>query len=310
MTAPAPLVEVLRSGLRESLHHGSVVVLGPDGGVRFAVGDTGSPMFPRSSLKPAQLAGMLDAGLELPPIDLALAAASHSGEQEHLERVRDLLDRHDLTEDDLRCPPDWPLGEAARTAHAGTGMRRITMNCSGKHAAMLATCVQLGWSTADYLAPEHPVQVAIRETVGGLAGEPIAVSSVDGCGAPLHALSLTGLARMFGALADHPVAAAMRTHPWLVAGTGRADTELMRAVPGLVTKIGAEGVMALGLPDGAAVALKIADGADRARLPVAVGALRLLGVRSPALDALAEEPVLGGGAPVGAVRLLDDALVG
>ncbi|MGP4016813.1 asparaginase [Saccharopolyspora sp. 5N708] len=306
MTDPVPLVELVRSGLRECLHHGSVVVLDADGSVRCAIGEVDAPMFPRSSLKPAQAAGMLRAGLELPPPDLALAAASHSGEPEHVRRVRAILSRHGLTEAALQCPPDWPLNQQARAARADK--QRSTMNCSGKHAAMLATCALRGWSTEDYLDPKHPLQIVISDTVVELAGEPIATTGVDGCGAPVFAVSLTGLARLFRQLAigERQVADAMRAHPWLVAGTDREDTRLMRGVPGLVSKGGAEGVIAVALPDGRAVAVKIADGANRARLPVAAGALRSLGVRSAELDALAEEPLLGGGKPVGALRLLPD----
>ncbi|WP_263250084.1 asparaginase [Saccharopolyspora rosea] len=310
MNESVPLVELVRSGLREGVHHGSVVVLDADGSVLRALGAVDVPMYPRSSLKPAQAAGMLRAGVELPEPDVALGAASHSGEDGHLERVREVLERYGLTEDDLQCPPDWPLGTAARDARAtaGFGKQRITMNCSGKHAAMLATCVQRGWSTEDYLSPKHPLQQVIQDTVVELADEPVAVTSVDGCGAPLFAISLTGLARLFQGIRGLPVADAMRAHPWLVAGTGREDTELMGAVPGLVSKIGAEGVIAFALPDGRAVAVKISDGADRARLPVAVGALRALGVRSAELDELAESPLLGGGQPVGTVRLLPGIL--
>ncbi|QUH05438.1 asparaginase [Saccharopolyspora erythraea] len=314
MNRPVPLVEVVRDGMREGLHHGSVVVLGSDGSVLRAVGDVDSPMYPRSSNKPAQVVGMLRAGLELPDdADVALAAASHNGEPDHVRRAREVLRRHGLAEDALGCPPDWPLLDSARDEliASGHGKRPITMNCSGKHAAMLATCVLRGWSTEDYLDPRHPLQVALCETVADLCGGQVRVTAVDGCGAPLFAMPLTGLARMFRNLAlsgdlGRRVADAMRGHPWLVAGTGRLDTELMRAVPGLLSKEGAEGVFAFALPDGCAVAVKIADGAARGRAPVAVGALRAFGVDGPALDALGEPPVLGGGRPVGAARLLPD----
>ncbi|MFC7344700.1 asparaginase [Saccharopolyspora griseoalba] len=307
MIHPVPLVEIVRSGLREGMHHGDVVVLDPDGSTRLALGDVTSPMYPRSALKPAQAAGMLRAGLELPEADLALAASSHSGEEAHVAAVRALLERFELTPDALRCPPDWPMDEAARDAR--DSKLRITMNCSGKHAGMLAACARNGWSTSDYLAPEHPLQSTVSATVTEMAGEPIANTAVDGCGAPLFALSLTGLARVFQnlVLKHRQVADAMRAHPWLVSGTGREDARLMPAVDGLVSKIGAEGVFAFALPDGRAAAIKISDGASRARLPVAVGVLRALGVPGD-LDELAEEPVFGGGEPVGSVRLLPGAL--
>jgi L-asparaginase II len=187
--------------------------------------------------------------------------------------------------------------------------RRVTMNCSGKHTAMLTTCVRAGWPTSGYESPDHPLQQALASAVASLTGEPIAHTGVDGCGAPLFAFSLTGLARAFGRLAaaaDGPsseVASAMRAHPWLVAGTGREDTVLMSGVEGLIAKAGAEGVQAFALPDGFAVAIKMDDGAKRACAPLAVEALRYLGADVSGLAELAAPEVLGGGRPVGEVRV-------
>jgi len=311
-------VEVIRSGVREGAHHGSVVLLDADGTVLHSVGDVHAPMFPRSSNKPIQALGMLQSGLELDDdADLALVCASHNGEAEHVERALGILARAGLTEDDLRCPHDLPLHQP--TAHAvlagGGGKRRAYMNCSGKHAGMLATCVARGWSLPDYLEPGHPLQRAIAATLAERAGEPVAATAVDGCGAPLFSVSLAGLARAFASLTTardgtpaRRVADAMRAHPFLVAGTDREDTRLMTAVPGLVCKAGAEGVHAAALPDGRAVAVKIDDGATRARLPVMVAALRALGVDPPGLDELAEEPVLGGGEVVGSARVIPGTL--
>jgi L-asparaginase II len=307
-------VEVVRSGFREGVHHGSVVLLGPDGAVVRAVGEVTAPMFPRSSNKPLQALAMLRAGLDLTEdADLALVCASHSGEPPHVEGSERILARCGLSEADLQCPPALPLH--VPSARAASEPRRILMNCSGKHAGMLATCVHRGWPTATYRDPKHPLQQAIAGTLSEAAGEPLAATGVDGCGAPLYAVSLTGLARAFSTLATAPAATpqrrvidAMRAYPFMVAGTGREDTRLMSAVPGLVCKAGAEGVQAAALPDGRAVALKIDDGANRARLPVMVAALRALGVAEPGLDELAEEPVLGGGQVVGSVRLISGVL--
>lgn len=317
--AEAPLVEVMRGGLREGTHYGSAVLVEPDGSVARAVGAVDVAMYPRSSVKPAQAVGMLRAGLDVADADLALVAASHNGEREHVQRVRTMLDRYGLSEDDLGCPPDWPLlGSARDRAVAGGGQReRVTMNCSGKHAGMLATCALRNWSTVDYLDPGHPLQKGLAETIAELAGENIDRTTVDGCGAPLHALSLTGLARMFSRIAtgggeSGQVADAMRANPWWVAGSDREDTLLMRSVPGLVSKMGAEGVIGLALPGGRAAAIKVSDGGGRARVPAAVAALRALGagdvpgVDRDALDRLAEESVVGGGQPVGVVRALPD----
>jgi len=304
------LVELVRSGVVESTHAGSVVALRPDGSTALSLGVVDRPVFPRSSNKPLQAVGLLDAGWS-PPDDqtLALATASHSGLPVHLEVVRRTLAAAGLTEESLGCPALLPLDVDAAHAllRAGGGATRLTMNCSGKHAAMLATCVANGWPTEGYLAPDHPVQRAMTATIERLAGEPVRHVAVDGCGAPQHALTLTGLARAFTALVTgdgtcRRTADAMRAHPDLVGGPGREVTRLMAGIPGLVAKDGAEGVFAAALPDGSSAAVKVADGSTRAAVPMLVGALRALGVTADVLDELATEPVLGGGVPVGELR--------
>ena len=311
------LVDVVRSGFREGVHRGSVVVLDAQGRVELAVGEVDTPIFPRSSNKPLQAVAMLRAGYEpADDADLAIAAASHSGQPMHVSAVQSVLRRAGLGVEDLRCPTDLPLHEPTREAllAAGGHRERVYMNCSGKHAAMLATCRAAGWPTDGYTAAQHPLQRAAAQVVAELAGETVAAVGVDGCGAPIFALSLTGLARAFAGLvtaADGPgrkVADAMRARPELVSGTGREDAALMEAVPGLLSKAGAEGVHAVALPDGRAFAVKIDDGAERARTPVAVGVLRHLGVGGAGLDALATPPLLGGGEVVGELRLWPGAL--
>lgn len=303
---------MVRSGFCEGRHHGSVLTTRADGVDLFARGEVDAPIFPRSANKPLQAVGMLRCGLSLPPADLALVAASHSGEEPHVRRVRALLAGAGLAEDDLRCPATLPLSPdaAAAVLAAGRGPDRALMNCSGKHTGMLLACVAGGWSTEGYLDPEHPVQQTIRAAVEDLAGERVAAVGVDGCGAPLLALSLRGLVRAFRRLVLAPpgtpereVADAMRAHPELVGGTGRDVTRLMAGVPGLLAKDGAEGVYAAALPSGAAVALKIEDGAGRARVPVLVRELHRLGRRDPVLDELAETPLFGAGRQVGSVRV-------
>ncbi len=302
------VAEVWRGGFLESVHHGSVVALDAGGEVRVRVGRPGDVAYPRSSNKPMQALAMLRHGLDLDGELLALACASHSGEDFHVDGVRRILDGVGLGVDDLRCTPDLPIGEDALKAHlaAGRGKAPLYMNCSGKHAAMLATCVVNDWAIATYLDPEHPMQVAARETLEDLAGERVGAVGVDGCGAPVFGISLVGLARAFARLAtatgghEQRIARAMSRHPEWVGGTGRDVTKLMRAVPGSVAKDGAEGVYAIGLPTGEAVACKIADGSSRARAVVLVAALRRLGVDAP--EDLATFPVLGHGQPVGAVR--------
>lgn len=306
----APVVEVVRSAFVESWHRGSVAILGPDGTPLASIGDPAGAIFPRSSNKVMQATAMLRSGLRPASTEhLALAAASHSGEPFHVDGARAILAGAGLTEADLLCPPDLPLSPAARAdvLRAGGGPARIYMNCSGKHASMLATCVAAGWTTEDYVAPDHPLQKACRTAVEELASQNVPVIGVDGCGAPVMALSLTGLARAFlravsadEGTPERRVADAMRAHPEYMSGSDRDDLRLMRAVPGLLSKGGAEGVLAVALPGRGAVAVKIDDGAARATLPVLLAALTQLGVEAD----LAPDPVLGGGSPVGTVRAI------
>ncbi|BBH64997.1 asparaginase [Actinoplanes sp. OR16] len=297
------VAEVVRSGFVESVHHGVVALTTGDG-----IGEVASPFFPRSSNKPLQTVGLLTSGLTpREEADLSLMSGSHDGEKFHVERVRAILDAVGLTPDALRCPADLPLGETPRNAwlRGGGEAEPILMNCSGKHAGMLATCVVNGWALDSYLEIDHPLQKALADAVSRLAAEPIAALGVDGCGAPIFAVSPLGLARAFQRLVEaepgtpeRRVADAMREHPALVAGTGTEDTVLMNAMPGLLVKKGADGVAAAAMPGAGAVALKISDGATRARVPVLLSALRKLGVETPELH----EVVLGGGRPVGEVR--------
>ncbi|MEU6074586.1 asparaginase [Micromonospora sp. NPDC047074] len=308
----APLAEVVRSGFVEGVHRGSVVVLDAAGATVAGAGDVTSPVFPRSSNKPMQAIGMLRAGLALAdPADVALVSASHAGEDFHLTRVGALLARAGLDESALHCPPDLPVSDEARAAvlRAGGGPTRTQMNCSGKHSGMLLTCLAAGWPLDGYWRPEHPLQQRLRDAVEEFTGERAAAVGVDGCGAPVLAVSLTGLAGAYLRLVSaepgsvpRTVADAMRAHPDLVGGTRAEDSRLMRGVPGLLAKIGAEGVLAAAVPGVGAVALKIDDGAGRARMPVLVSALRRLGLDAPVLTEYAEVPLFGGGLPVGAVR--------
>jgi L-asparaginase II len=307
-----PLIEAVRSGFVESVHHGSVAVLDPAGTLVAAAGDVDGPVFPRSSNKPMQAIAMLRSGLRVAdPADLAVVCASHAGEEFHVARISALLRTGGLTEDALHCPPDLPYADHARAAvlAAGGGPSRIRMNCSGKHTGMLLTCLVAGWPVEGYWEPEHPLQRRIRTVVEEFTGEDVAAVGVDGCGAPVLAVSLTGLARAYLRLVSaepgsvaRTVADAMRAYPELVAGTGADDTRMMAGIPGLLAKSGAEGVVAAALPGVGAVAVKIDDGAGRARRPALVSALRRLGVSAPLLDEVAEEPLYGGGASVGSLR--------
>ncbi|GHJ34404.1 asparaginase [Streptomyces sp. TS71-3] len=305
------LAEVVRSGFVEGRHRGSLVLLAPDGSVELALGEVAVPVFPRSSNKPMQAAAVLRAGVPLADERLAMAAASHSGEGFHRALVAKVLAEYHLTPDDLQCPPDLPLDQSEREVYLAEGGRRerVAMNCSGKHAAMLAACVTAGWPTASYLDPDHPLQRLVGTVIEEAAGEPVTAVGTDGCGAPVMAITLTGLARAFrGFVLAEPgsperrVADAMRAHPEYVAGTHRTDTWLMRAVPGVLAKVGAEAVQAVALPDGRALAFKVDDGALRTVGPVLARALELAGVHDDVLDRVGHEPLLGGGHEVGAVR--------
>jgi L-asparaginase II len=305
------IAEVVRGDLVESVHLGHVVALDASGSVAGSLGDPDVQVFARSSLKPLQAVAMVRSGLDLDGELLALAAASHSGEEMHLAGARRILAGAGLDEDALQNTPDYPLDDAAGLAWrcAGTPRTSIAQNCSGKHAAMLATCIAAGWETARYRDPEHPLQVAVRRVVEELTGDTVRHTTVDGCGAPLFSCSLAGLTRAFVRIATAPegtpegrVAAAIRAFPQWLGGTGRDVTELIRGVEGLIAKDGAEGVYAAALPDGRTVALKVLDGAGRPRPVVMASALRFLGVEAPVLDTLGHLPVLGHGEPVGQVR--------
>ncbi len=308
---PALLAEVIRSDFVESQHFGSVVGLAEARACTVQLGAVHVPMLPRSCLKPIQAAGMIRAGLDIEPRLLALVAASHSGEHFHIEGVRRILHDAGLDEEDLRCPASLPLGDDERDdwLRYGRAPAPIAMNCSGKHAGMVATCVAAGWNPESYLDPRSPLQVAVRATVEELTGEPVAATAIDGCGAPVFAVTLKGLASAYQTIAtacegtpENRVAAAIRDYPEYVGGSRRDVTSLMNAVPGLIAKDGAEGVFAACLSDGRTVAVKVDDGAPRPRLPVLVAAFRCLGFEDAALERLSRIPVVGGGVAVGSVR--------
>jgi L-asparaginase II len=316
MSIPVVVAELVRSGFVEGHHRGSVVALDAAGDVDWAIGSTAEPILPRSSNKPLQALAMVRLGLDLPPELLALVCASHSGEPFHLDGVRRILAGAGLSEADLRTPPDYPLEDAECHAVVAAGGERtsLQMNCSGKHAGMLATCVVNGWDTATYLDPDHPLQQAIRSTVEEVTGEPVAVVAVDGCGAPLLSTSLVGLAGAFRRLAvaedgaERLIADAIRAHPAWVSGPRRDECALLTAIPGAIGKAGAEACYAVALADGRAFALKIDDGAARARPVVMAAVLARAGVdREPGVDGDAvrrtgDSPLLGGGERVGEIR--------
>jgi L-asparaginase II len=314
------LALVERSGFVESRHSGSAVVLGPEGDVTFSLGAPEKPVFPRSSLKPFQAVAVMGAGVQLEGAAAVLATASHAGTPAHVSVVRGLLAQAQLTEDALLCPADWPLDATAREAAIREGGQRspVFMNCSGKHAAMLLACRVNNWPFESYLDPQHPLQQHIRDTTERLTGEKVVATGVDGCGAPVHAMSLLALARgiqRIGTASDGSPfalfrnAARLRTavlaEGWAIDGPGRANTVVIDEL-GVFAKLGAEGVMVMAAPDGTTVALKILDGSLRAATIVALSLLADAGaVERGAIDAVTPKldlAVLGRGVPVGAIR--------
>ncbi|MEV8215338.1 asparaginase [Leifsonia sp. NPDC077715] len=314
------LAVVERSGFVESRHAGSAVVLGPDGAIVRTLGAPERPVFPRSSMKPFQAVAVMGAGVPLEGASAALATASHAGTPAHLSVVRKLLAQGQLAEDALRCPPDWPLDGPSRDelVRAGEHKHPVYMNCSGKHAAMLLACRVNGWPTESYLDPTHPVQQHIRDTIERLTGEKVVATGVDGCGAPVHAMSLVALARGIQRIATasdgSPFALfrnaallknAVLADGWAIDGPGRANTVVIDEL-GVFAKGGAEGVMVMAAPDGTTVTLKILDGSLRAASIVALRLLADTGALThedvDRVAPLLDLAVLGRGEPVGEIR--------
>jgi L-asparaginase II len=307
------LARLERSGMVESRHVGAAALVAPDGTLIRGLGDVSALIYPRSSLKPLQALAVLSAGADLDPVQAVLASASHAGTPEHLAVVRTILTAAGLDESALQCPADWPLDRDARLAiiEAGEEKSPIAMNCSGKHAAFLLACTHNGWSTNDYLDPSHPLQQHVVETVERYTGEPVEHTGIDGCGAPVHAVSLVGLARAVSRIAGPAVeldaaylALSIRANAWAIDGVGRPNTIAIERL-GVVAKGGAEGVLVMGAADGTSVAIKILDGSERARTLVALELLVTAGAiaRDAANEVLGLtlERVLGGGRPVGAL---------
>jgi L-asparaginase II len=313
------LAEVERSGFVESRHLGAVAVAGPDGELLAAAGDPDLVVYPRSCSKPFQALAVRGLGVErelgLGQLALAGACGSHDGEPDHVASVRKVLAAAGLGESELRCPPILPANRQARARVEGPAP--VYHNCSGKHAYMLAGSVVGGWETARYTEPEHPLQAVVADTLSEFAGVPIEHVGVDGCGVPVHAMPLRGLATAYARLGTRAaggeqgpsaLVAAVRRHPFMVAGSGQLDTVLLEATGGRVlAKVGAEAAYAaVDLDSGVGLALKVVDGAPRARGAALLAALRGLGW----LDEGEWETVLpaatvevhGGGRTVGAVR--------
>lgn len=300
----AVLAELVRSGVVESQHRGYLIALNADGSTNLELGDCSHLFYPRSTVKSIQASAMVRHGLKLEPRLLAFAASSHSGSQMHLDAVREILSLAKLDESALQCMLDRPLGERERREYGDAAPTRITMNCSGKHAAMLLTCVTNGWPIENYLDPEHPLQQACKAELEALSGEKITLTSTDGCGAPLFLISVAGLARAIRAItiSEDPihksVIEASRAFPEMVAGVGRLTTEMMEAIPGLYMKDGAEAVNIASMPDGRTLVFKVGDGSLRPFKTLLHAGLSRLGVTT----SFEEEKVLGGSKVIGSIR--------
>jgi L-asparaginase II len=230
---------------------------------------------------------MLKAGLTVSDEELAIICASHSGSQSHIELVIKMLDKRDIPISALKNAVDKPLGEKEKIAWGDKGASQLSQNCSGKHAGMLITCQQNGWDTATYLEMNHPLQISIKNEIELLTGEKVSASTFDGCGAPLLAISLIGLGRSISNLvksneAVHKqIVTACTTYPEIVAGEGRLTTRMMKAVPGLFMKEGAEGIEVCALADGRVIAIKVIDGSWRPVAPIIMGIFKRWGVAMP-----------------------------
>jgi L-asparaginase II len=297
------LAKVTRGDLVESLHLGHLIVLNADGSTYLSKGSPELPIYPRSAIKSLQAAAMLKAGLKVDVDELAIVCASHSGSQKHIDLVTKMLTTRDISISQLKNAVDKPLGEKEKISWGDKAPSQLAQNCSGKHAGMLITCKQNGWDMATYLDLNHPLQIAIKNEIEELAGEKVTEVSIDGCGAPLFAISLIGLARSISNLvksneAVHKqIVTACTTYPELVAGEGRLTTRMMEAVPGLFMKEGAEGVQICALSDGRMIAIKIIDGSWRPVAPIINEIFKRWGVVMPDESV----KIYGGGSVIGEV---------
>ena len=294
-----PLLASTRGSTVECIHHGSIAVCDRDGALVAAAGDAHALNFARSALKPLQALPFIEdegpARFGFTSHDVALMCASHSGEAIHVSTVRRMLVRIGAAESDLQCGSHVPYFFSATGSPVDPHARFDSLhhNCSGKHAGFLAYCRLHGHRLSDYLGPEAPLQVRIRNTVQQLAGTDRIECGIDGCSAPNFALPLARLAFAYSQLATSTQPArtalryAMTRHPDLVSGTGRVDLALAQAGGGdWVVKAGADGVQAIGVRSrGLGIAIRIADGNLRARHAVTVEVLYQLGLLPAPLPA-------------------------
>jgi len=297
------LAQLVRSGLIESTHSGHLILIAADGSDLLTLGDVDAEIYPRSAIKSLQAAAMVRSGLNLNDEQLALVCASHGGTSRHQEVALEILHSVGLSELDLQNTPDTPLDRDARIKWGDKPATSLAANCSGKHSGMLATCVINGWDIKTYRDANHPLQIAIVNEIADLIGRPINRTSIDGCGAPLFSMSTRSVAvaarrmRIDSDPVFTKVISACLKHPEMILAEGAFDTRMMRSVPGLFVKGGAESVMLASLAEGGAIAWKISDGGNRANGPMIKAALAKFGINieGEAVD------VLGGGNVVGSL---------
>lgn len=279
------LAVVTRGNLVESWHRGIAVLTGPDGKVIAHKGPAKRLIYPRSAIKPLQTIAMIRAGMKLSGAELAITSASHRGTPAHLDLVRAVLSKADLTEADLQCPDG------------------ISFNCSGKHAGFLLASKLNNWNTKDYLNPESPIQKLVVEVLEEYSGEKVLNTTVDGCGAPLHSMTTDGIAKAIGKVtsAETELVDALVANPWVISNKGVPDAIFLEH--GFLAKNGAEGVFVVGTREGFGLCIKIADGNLRAAPLVAIKLMHehelLPDAQYEQMKQLLQVPSLGGGVPQG-----------
>lgn len=279
MNSNPVLAEIIRGSIAESVHRGAFVVAQANGRVVLSAGDVHRPVFPRSAVKAFQCVPVIESGASdrfgFTPEEIALCCASHTGEAEHVRAASSMLAKMGLAQAAYECGVSWPELMADRVALVKAAQEPATIhnNCSGKHAGMLALALQLNAPLTDYVKLGHPVQLAIAAVINRYCDVDIAMApaGIDGCSVPTWALPLHNLAMGFARLlatddaTGKCIADAVRANPFMIAGSGKFDTDVMRAVPRLFVKYGAEAVYCGAIPHaGLGFALKIDDGAGRA----------------------------------------------
>ena len=302
----APMAVIVRDGLNESFHHGVAVLVNPMGEVLEQAGDIDALIYPRSALKPLQALTLYRLGLRLPSKQTVMSMASHYSTEVQVSEVRAMLEGAKVSESELGCPPALPWNPEAKAKV--TEAKPIFHNCSGKHSGFLAACSHKNWDRESYLALNHPLQLAIKELIEEFSSEAVEKTTIDGCGAPLHALSTLGLARAISrfSLEGRELVEPALANPNLIGDVTTPDAAFLRA--GLFSKLGAEGVFTVATESGHAVAIKIADGSLRAAGLIALQLLSRQGLvdgdqhSQIATDCKVE--VLGGGKSVGELQVL------